>query len=922
MGQGVNPFGRGKPRYHDRHYHPHRIDDVVDRDDRYRDDHIHSMGLKIKIHEFTGKVHPDDFINWFSTVKRVFDVWDIPEKMKVKLVVIKLQQHASLWWDHVEKQIKAKIKGTTSRFTPPTRTAPPTAPKATAPTSSAAEYESVSSTCFVGTQTWGTFRMCIDSRAVNKITIKYRFPIPRLDDLLDQLHSSTIFSKIDLRSGYYHIWMRPGDEWNTAFKYRDGLYEWMVMPFGCLMHQGSRFTWTSEAAKAFDILKAKVVDALSRRHSLITTMQIRVQGFDSFCGLYCDDPDFREIWSKCDNGPFQKFSKLDGYSFKHARLCIPRCSLREAIVLEAHAGGLACHFGRGKTLALLREEFYWPKMERDVNRFFMVVVNRFLKMAHFIPCSKTFDDSQVARLYFAEIVKLHGIPKTLTSDRYVKFIPITPLDLVPIPDLGQFSEEGGRFRKLKLRGDGPFCVLKKINDNAYKIELPGHYNVSATFNVVDLLPYKGDSDDDPDSGSILFQEGGDDADTVNERVNMTNTLGAYFWQQIFVADWAEIHMVTWKRPNGQDKSIDSAFAGFNTIITNLKALDGGYSSKNYVSKFLRALHPKWRAKVTAMEESKNLTLQSLDELIGNLKVHEMIIKKGFEIVKAKGEKRTLSLKVKKESSNEECPTFGSKDKDYTKTVRDFKKFFKRRGILRDSGKEDDEKVKDETCLKAQALNEICLRVDLEPDEWIKDSGCSKHMTVRNLPRLKFDQHFCDACKIEKQAHTSHKTKNMVSTTRCLELIHMDLFGPSVVRSYRGNRYTLFIVDDYSRRETTPLGFSIPPHLPNINTTETPPVTTTLFAATTPGNTPFAYRASTLTDPAPMISPDFVEANYEILESLLRDRRRQIRNEDLRTELEYFSFAIPVFSPGDDPIACLNKTMAFLTAVASLRGTSF
>ncbi|GJS93033.1 retrovirus-related pol polyprotein from transposon TNT 1-94 [Tanacetum coccineum] len=70
--------------------------------------------------------------------------------------------------------------------------------------------------------------------------------------------------------------------------------------------------------------------------------------------------------------------------------------------------------------------------------------------------------------------------------------------------------------------------------------------------------------------------------------------------------------------------------------------------------------------------------------------------------------------------------------------------------------------------------------------------------VRNLPKLKFDQHFCDACKIGKQAHASHKAKNIVSTTRCLELLHMDLFGPSAVRSYRGNRYTLVIVDDYSR----------------------------------------------------------------------------------------------------------------------------
>ncbi|GJW33012.1 retrovirus-related pol polyprotein from transposon TNT 1-94 [Tanacetum coccineum] len=163
-----------------------------------------------------------------------------------------------------------------------------------------------------------------------------------------------------------------------------------------------------------------------------------------------------------------------------------------------------------------------------------------------------------------------------------------------------------------------------------------------------------------------------------------------------------------------NESIDSAFARFNTIITSLKALDEGYSCKNYVRKFLRALHPKWRAKVTAIEESKDLTSLSLDELIGNLKVHEVIIKKDSEIVKAKVERKYIALKAKKESSDEECSTSGNEDEEYA--------------IASDSGEEDDEKVKNETCLVAHASSEICLGVDLEPDKWIKDSGCSKHMT--------------------------------------------------------------------------------------------------------------------------------------------------------------------------------------------------
>ncbi|GKA26786.1 RNA-directed DNA polymerase [Tanacetum coccineum] len=415
-----------------------------------------------------------------------------------------------------------------------------------------------------------------------------------------------------------------------------------------------------------------VADALSRRPALLSSTSFQVSGFAPFAHLYQDDPDFKELWNKCHGGIFRDFVRRDGFLFKGRRLCVPVSSSREAIILECHQGALAGHFGRAKTAALVGDRFFWPKLARDVQKVInrcrvchiaktqhtnqglytplptpegpwedvsidfvlglpltqrkkdsiMVVVDRFSKMAHFIPCSKTFDASQVARLYFAKIVRLHGVPRSITSDRDVKFVshfwrtlwkrlgaklnfssshhpqtdgqtevtnrslgsllrclvgdkpkqwdvalpqaefaynrsnhsstgrspffvvygcnPFTPLDLAPmiIKHNLQYQtrankhrkqalfEEGdlvwihlrrarfpqGRFGKLHPRADGPFCILKKINDNAYKVELPGHYGVSDTFNVVDLSPYTPNADFDDDSGLSHFLEGEDDTD--------------------------------------------------------------------------------------------------------------------------------------------------------------------------------------------------------------------------------------------------------------------------------------------------------------------------------------------------------------------------------------------------------------------------
>nr|GEZ30105.1 reverse transcriptase domain-containing protein [Tanacetum cinerariifolium] len=136
----VKPFSGKKHRYVNRLYQPRCNDHVVDRDDRYRDDPIRSLGLKIEIPEFTGKV-----INEFDKLRMRCDVVEEEEQVVVRFLGVLKPEIADIvsfqpYWTYtnvckltfkVEKQIKAKSKGSTSRFTPPSRTAPFTAPKAT-----------------------------------------------------------------------------------------------------------------------------------------------------------------------------------------------------------------------------------------------------------------------------------------------------------------------------------------------------------------------------------------------------------------------------------------------------------------------------------------------------------------------------------------------------------------------------------------------------------------------------------------------------------------------------------------------------------------------------------------------------------------------------------------------------------------------
>jgi hypothetical protein len=231
---------------------------------------------------------------------------------------------------------------------------------------------------------------------------------------------------------------------------------------------------------------------------LLTSLDARLLGFGQIKDLYANDSDFSKIFQSCEKFTFGKYYRHDGYLFFENRLCVPHSSLRELFLREAHGGGLMRH---SATKFSPFEIVYGFKPTSPLDLIPLPLSER-----------SSLDGKKKDDLV-QQVLNLEARTKQYKkyANKGRKEVIFNEGDQVWV-HLRKKRFPEVRSSKLMPRIDGPFKVLKRINNNAYKLDLQGKYNVNGSFNVSDLQPFFADTSD---LRTNPFQVGEDDENMTN-----------------------------------------------------------------------------------------------------------------------------------------------------------------------------------------------------------------------------------------------------------------------------------------------------------------------------------------------------------------------------------------------------------------------
>ncbi|GJY77549.1 putative reverse transcriptase domain-containing protein [Tanacetum coccineum] len=326
----------------------------------------------------------------------------------------------------------------------------------------------------------GSLRMCIDYRELNKLTVKNRYPLPRIDDLFDQLQGSSVYSKIDLRSGYHQLRVREEDISKTAFRTRYGHYEFQVMPFGLTNAPTVFMDLMNRVCKPYlekfvivfidDILIYSKNKQEHEEHlKIILELLKKEELYAKFskCEFWIPKTEARnQRTSRWDVGGMESYASMAGVGY------LVMADLRTVIMHESHKSKYSIHPGSEKMYQDVKKLYWWPNMKADIATYvskcltcakvkaehqrqsgllvqpeipqwkwdnitmdfvtklpkssqgydtIWVIVDRLTKSAIFIPMKETDPLEKLARMYLKEVVTRHGIPVSIICDRDPRF---------------------------------------------------------------------------------------------------------------------------------------------------------------------------------------------------------------------------------------------------------------------------------------------------------------------------------------------------------------------------------------------------------------------------------------------------------------------------------------------------------------------